>query len=176
MNVTLDNIQPTALNLNKFKAIYEDSFPIEERRGWENLKSLLYGGHEFFKAYAIFHDSQFVGFITSWVFPEAVYIEHFATDAALRSSGIGSAALSQLIDSTSLPIVLEVEPAESGETAQRRIGFYRRLGFHDLPDYKYIQPPYSPDLPSIPMTLMVHGTLDPDVARKRIYKHVYEAE
>lgn len=32
MNVTLDNIQPTALNLNKFKAIYEDSFPIEERR------------------------------------------------------------------------------------------------------------------------------------------------
>lgn len=176
MNVTLRKMQSSALNINKFKAIYEESFPIEERREWGKLKLLLEGTNEFFNAYAILRDTMFIGFITSWVFPDAIYIEHFATDPAMRGGGFGSEALKQLVESTSLPIVLEVEPAESGETARRRIDFYRRHGFRDLPDYNYIQPPYSPGLPSVPMTLMVHGDLDPEVARKLLYKHVYEVE
>lgn len=176
MNITLRPLQPTELNLNKFKAIYEDSFPVDERRPWIHLEKMLTDGHEIFKAFAIFDSLQFVGFITVWDFPETMYVEHFATDSSLRGAGIGSKALYQLTESATKPIVLEVEPGDTGDTARRRINFYRRHGFRDLPDYKYIQPPYSPELSPLPMTLMIYGDLDPDIARQLLYKHVYEAE
>ncbi len=176
MNITIDITEPTELTLNQFKDIYEASFPVDERRPWENLKKMITGKHEYFRAYSIIVNSQFVGFITVWEFPEAIYIEHFATDSSLRGLGIGSEALRKLTSSASLPVVLEVEPADSSDTARRRIAFYRRHGFRDLPDFKYIQPPYSAELSPLPMTLMIHGDLEPETARRLLYRHVYEAE
>lgn len=38
MNITIDITEPTELTLNQFKDIYEASFPVDERRPWENLK------------------------------------------------------------------------------------------------------------------------------------------
>lgn len=176
MNVTLDHIQLTTLSLNKFKEIYEDSFPVDERRPWDELKKLISTGNGFFKAFSILADSQFVGFITVWEFTEAIYIEHFATDKAFRGSGIGSKALNKLTSSATRPVVLEVETADTGDLARRRIEFYRRHGFRDRQDFHYIQPPYSPGLASLPMTLMIHGDLDPETARRLLYRHVYNAE
>ncbi len=105
-----------------------------------------------------------------------LYVEHFATNPELRGQGIGSDALNMLMELADKPVVLEVEPEDSNPLASRRIGFYRRHGFMLHSDYKYIQPPYTPESQSIEMKLMSSATIDPDRARTLLYKHVYRAE
>ena len=105
-----------------------------------------------------------------------LYVEHFATNPELRGQGIGSDALNMLMELADKPVVLEVEPEDSNPLASRRIGFYRRHGFMLHSDYKYIQPPYTPESQSIEMKLMSSATIDPDRARALLYKHVYRAE
>ena len=90
-----------------------------------------------------------------------LYVEHFATNPELRGQGIGSDALNMLMELADKPVVLEVEPEDSNPLASRRIGFYRRHGFMLHSDYKYIQPPYTPESQSIEMKLMSSATIDP---------------
>ena len=69
-----------------------------------------------------------VGFITYWDFDSFYYVEHFATNPALRNGGYGKRTLEYLCNYLKHPIVLEVErPVE--EMAKRRISFYQRQGF-----------------------------------------------
>ena len=73
------------------------------------------------------------------------------------------------------PLVLEVEVPDN-ELAQRRIGFYRRLGFVLWDECSYLQPPYHPDDEPLPMFLMAHGNLstaDFSAVRNLIYREVY---
>lgn len=175
MKPRLEKLKPTPLNISKFKSIYGEAFPVDEQRPWDDLLTKITESHEFFRAFAIMDGCHFVGFITAWDFPEALYIEHFATDPTLRGSGLGSQALTLFIAEAKKPVMLEVEPAETGDTARRRIGFYRRHGFVDRPDFEYIQPPYSAGTSPLPMTLMIYGELEPATARRLLYRHVYRA-
>lgn len=92
-----------------------------------------------------------IGFISYWSFEDFCYVEHFATDSKLRNKGYGKAIMKEL-QKQQPTIVLEVEMPEN-ELAERRINFYRRLGFI-LCEKSYVQPPYRRDDKELPMMLM----------------------
>lgn len=91
----------------------------------------------------------------------------------MRGSGIGAEIL-RLLAAEGPPLLLEVEhPKGPGSIEQRRIEFYRRNGFRLL-DYDYVQPPYAPGLPSVPLLLMsTDPALDPALAARTLHREVY---
>ncbi len=131
--------------------LYVEAFPPEERRPVEQMPP----DDRAFTFYAVGD----VGLLTAWEFDGYTYVEHFAVYPDKRGNGVGSQALAAL----SNPVILEVEPPESGEMARRRIAFYERNGFR-LVDYDYMQPAYSPEFSAIPMKLMIRGDLPCSVA------------
>lgn len=147
---------PSSAELTAIEKIYTEAFPPEERRSWSSL-----AGDGNPELRSIVRDGELAGMISYWNFGTFVYVEHFAIDPSLRGGGTGSEVLAELRRSLGRPVVLEVErPADSNPMAARRIEFYRRNGFHVL-SYDYIQPPYAPGLPSVPLLLM---STDPSIA------------
>lgn len=141
--------------------LYVEAFPPEERRPLEEMPP----ADAAYRFYAI----DGCGLLSTWEFEDFTYIEHFAIRAELRGSGIGSAALAALRGN----LILEVEPPHTGTTARRRIAFYKRNGFRLL-NIAYVQPPYSKDLPSVELRLMVRGAIsDIDAAIRTIHRRVY---
>lgn len=118
-----------------------------------------------------------VGFITVWTFEDFHYLEHFATDPKIRNKGYGKKIMSQLLDSISGLIVLEVEEPED-ELTSRRVAFYERCGFKICPN-DYIQPAYRPEGESIPLKIMFKGIESLDErfthVRDTLYREVYLA-
>ena len=133
------------------------AFPPEEYRPLEELRLYTDNKPHFYNNIIFHHDTP-VGFITYWDFDKFYYVEHFATNPALRNGGYGKRTLEHLCEVLKRPIVLEVErPVE--EMAKRRINFYQRHGF-TLWEKDYYQPPYKEGDDFLPMYLMVHGNLD----------------
>lgn len=151
--------------------LYGLSFPPSERRPFGQLLAKdapmrltgIYLPH-----------GQYAGFLTLWKFDKFDYVEHFAVLPSLRGSGIGAHALRQLTQRTPRPLVVEVErPGDGNPMAARRIEFYKRVGFHIL-DYDYIQPPYGPGLPSVPLLLMSTGAqMNPSAVAATLHGKVY---
>ena len=123
-----------------------DSFPPEEYRQLEQLREYTDRTGNFHNN-IIFDDELPVGFITYWDFDSFYYVEHFATNPALRNGGYG-----------------------------KRICLYQRQGF-TVWKKDYYQPPYKPGDDFLPMYLMVHGELDCEkdfeTIKRRIHKEVY---
>lgn len=163
---------PCADELSALEKIYLDAFPPEERRPWESIVS----GDKRLKLRAIHSDGELAGMISYWDFGGFVYVEHFAIDPDRRSGGIGSAVISILKERVGRPVVLEVEhPSDDNPMAAHRIAFYRRNGFEILP-YEYVQPPYAPGLPEVPLLLMCTDTeADADTMAKTLHSEVYGA-
>lgn len=170
MQVSLCKIH-SASDLEAVKSIYIESFPVEERRPWSSLLNAVDDGR--IVAYVIEKEGIPVGFITTWPIGEAVYIEHFATDASVRGCGVGKRALDALKKMVASPLVLEAEPEGSNAMASRRLGFYRRCGFEPHFDFDYVQPPYAPGLPSVPLVLMTFGEASVSSLAPLILKKVY---
>lgn len=136
-----------------------DAFPPEEYRELNQLREYTDRVGNFHNN-IIFDNDLPIGFITYWDFDSFYYVEHFATNPALRNCGYGKRTLEYLCNYLKQPIVLEVErPIE--DMAKRRIGFYQRQGFV-LWEKDYYQPPYKPGDNFLPMYLMVHDNLDPE--------------
>lgn len=156
--------------------LYEESFPIEERRPWELITS---PEDEAFSLNALYsEDGGLVGFYTYWRLEHSLYYEHLAISPELRGSGLGQAVVELWSRETKLPLILEVELAETSDMATRRINFYRRNGLHLLP-YDYIQPAYSRELPSVPMHVMCSEVLDTEHFGRvcaEIYRRVYKQQ
>ena len=160
---------PSVDDLEAIKRIYFEAFPPEEQRPWHLL--LQSDGKPEFKA--IYDGETLAGMVTYWNFDTFVYIEHLAIDPSLRGSGLGAQTLAYLRQELALPLLLEVEPpCPENSMAARRIGFYRRNGFEILP-YDYIQPPYSPGLPSVPLLLMSTAALNPHLSAQTLHRQVY---
>lgn len=173
MSVTL--ISPLPEYMERARRLYLESFPPEERRPWEQIASPCDGAGPQLRMIA---DSagEFAGLITTWRFPAFVYVEHFAIEPSRRGTGIGGEAISLLISRERLPVVLEVErPDAQIPTTERRIRFYARYGFKILP-FNYIQPPYSPQLPEVPLMLMSTAPApDPAEISRTLHREVYGA-
>ena len=172
--IRLQPISTSDLQHYKFmEELLIDAFPPEYRQ-LEQLREYTDRTGNFHNN-IIFDDDLPVGFITYWDFDSFYYVEHFATNPALRNGGYGKRTLEYLCNYLKRPIVLEVErPIE--EMAKRRISFYQRQGF-TLWEKDYSQPPYKPGDDFLPMYLMVHGELDCEkdfeTIKKRIHKEVY---
>lgn len=167
---------------DKFIALYEASFPEEERRpyaGAEDLRQFVWNNKEMFKIIGLYADGKFAGFISIWHFDGYIYGEHAAVLPELRGTGLGAKMFEHVLRCESPRMLLEVEPAGSTPMAARRIAFYERLGFRVRHDVHYVQPPYSPGLPPVELWLMTQGDVDlsdPDKALRPLRHHVYCAE
>ncbi len=163
---------PTTTVEEAVKALYEDAFPLQERRPWDQQLALVASGK--LKLLRINREDAFAGFIFYWQLPTFSFIEHFAIHPDKRGGGAGTAVM-QVMEARLKQIVLEVEPPAT-EQAIRRIKFYERLGYHTFPE-PYQQPSYYPEFPPLDLRLMQKG-LDPAAARftnirDQLYKYVY---
>lgn len=108
-------------------ALMKTSFPTSERRSYAGQKELLTDPH-----YRLITETnsnnQGIAFMAVWEFPSFRFIEHIAVDPNTRGSGIGGKIMASYMNESSKPILLEVEYPDT-DIAQRRIGFYERLGF-----------------------------------------------
>lgn len=106
--------------------LYLESFPSHERRSYEAQLEALKDPHLF--CMKILYGWKFSGFVWFWKHADFYYIEHMAMCPQMRSKGLGSRVLS-LLQQRKKRIILESEPP-TNETRKRRIGFYKRNGFH----------------------------------------------
>lgn len=149
MDVTL-----RTLKNEEFPFLYQlmqQSFPPSEFRTYEGELSLFqYSNYQVLVAES---DGIIQAFIAEWLFDTFQYVEHFAVNPKLRGKGFGSLVLRSYLSKTTLPVVIEVEAADTIE-AKRRIAFYERLSFK-LSDVEYTQPRLQYSLVDVLLRLMV---------------------
>lgn len=160
MNKNRKGVEPIELiklhekDFEKVYALMEGAFPVEEVRSRENAKAQLRDPR-----YSILisknEADQILGFIAEWDLGSNLFLEHVAVDQNLRGAGVGSRMMAAYLSQAPKPVVIEVED-EKTEINIRRIGFYRRLGFH-LSEYGYDQPVIRGDInKKIPLKLMTY--------------------
>lgn len=157
------------------QALYESSFPPAERRPWGDVVA-LHDGDGRFEVHVLDVGGDVAGMLTEWHFDTLRYVEHFAVLPSMRGGGVGARAISQVLDADMRPVVLEVEIPEGDEDdmTRRRVRFYERCGFMPFPSFRYIQPPYSPGLPSLELMLMASSeSVSLEEATRLLHTHVY---
>lgn len=143
----------TILQEEQFDELYQlmkDSFPEDEYRDYQTQRALL--SHPLYKAYIYENEQELGAFFTMWEGPEFIYLEHFAVKESLRNGGLGSRLLQVFLQQQEKPVVIEIEPPESGDE-KRRAEFYVRNGF-SLSEWGYVQPPYSHEKSPVSVVLM----------------------
>lgn len=154
--MNFEKVSPNDSKLQRVIDIYISAFPQEERREIESIEWQL-EHNECYNLYAICLDKEVVGMFVYWDFGTTVYIEYLAMDANLRGGGLGTKALTQMIDLIGArKVIFEVELPEN-EIATRRIDFYKRFNFHLWDQIPYEQPPYRATDNWFPMHLMTNG-------------------
>lgn len=128
----------SAINEEKAKTLYENSFPFLEKRSEAEQKRVMQ--NPLYKA-SFISENEFEGIMYYWETENFLYLEHLAVLPELRSKGIASRALTVLKEkSGNKPIILEIDmPVDS--VSKRRLAFYERNGFA-MNEHKHIQPKY----------------------------------
>lgn len=141
-------------HLPVLRQLYEEAFPLSERRPWSDLEQLIgeQGAYHFF---LLEHpELGVVGFVTLWHFDDFYYGEHFAILPQLRNHRLGEQTLHTVKEYIGRePLYFEVEPETLSEIAGRRINYYERNGFH-IVKRDYLQPPYHHDESGVPLYIM----------------------
>ena len=122
----------------EFWKIYSESFPLIERRDYEQQVAVLSNPVNICDLY--FTENQLVGFISHWETDEFIFIEHLAISADFQRKGLGTALLKPFIECQSVPVILEIEPPKDPITS-RRVQFYESVGFVINP-HIHFQPRY----------------------------------
>lgn len=156
-NQTLSCTSPDRTLLSGIRALYEASFPADERRHFDDAVRLM-ETEPAFRADIYTEGDAVLGFILYWRFPSFLYAEHFAVREDMRGKGYGRAVFGNFLTLADRPVVLEVECPED-DVSRRRIRFYERLGLVRSP-VPYLQPPYSPDKHPVALSLMSYGDID----------------
>ncbi len=147
------NLPLRPMQAHEFPAVHrlmQQAFPLQEHRCFSDAEALLSKKEYEILVYPT--QDEIVGFVAYWKFPDFYFVEHFAVSQTARGNGIGSHIMGAYLSQSALPVVLEVE-ATGSKIAQRRIGFYQRLGFA-LSPVGYIQPCLQGDVSDIPLLLM----------------------
>lgn len=146
-----------------FLSLYNASFPLNEKRIYENEKHLdnfirEKGGK--FNAFSAVDGDLYLGFLSYWTFEGYTYIEHFAIAPDQRGKNLGRMMLNHLFKEVSPNVLAEVEPGDTPE-AQKRIEFYEKNGFKVREEFNYTQPSYGgKGQTAVPMLLMTHGDVN----------------
>lgn len=153
--------------------LYEQSFPLEERRLFTAVQEKLAAGDMRLEL-AVTEANSPVGFVIYWLFEQFLFIEHLAIDAACRSKGYGEKIMQLLLERTTACCLLEVEHPHD-LYSEKRIGFYNRLGFA-ANDIAYFQPAYHPGGEPLPLLLLSKPVLSPaelDQFTRQVHTTVY---
>ena len=146
-----------------FLKLYNDSFPVDERRLFEDEKHLdnyikMKGGK--FNAFAAKDGDLFLAFLSYWTFEGYTYIEHFAVNPAQRGKNIGRLMLNHLFKEVSPNVLIEVRHPETEED-KKRVEFYEKNDFRIRKEFNYTQPSYGgKGQKAVPMLLMTHGDVN----------------
>lgn len=153
--------------------LYEQSFPLYERRDWYKLAEMTTISAMNVSIYH--HDDALMGFCIWWNFKGFLYIEHLATHPNYRKRGVATRLLKDLL-SFEQQVVLEIEPPVDA-TGANRLAFYRNAGLQTIA-FSYEQPAYRKGDPALSMWLMARFELSPSAFKlitATIRAKVYEA-
>lgn len=133
---------------NQVWKLYEDSFPVAERRKVED--HLRACENEHFHPLSIWENKQLIGIAFYWEWSNYRYIEYLAVFPELHGHGYGSQIIKEIRDSEHI-IILEIDPLIN-ELSVRRLQFYERAGF-TLTPYRFVHLPYRID--GVPQELLI---------------------
>lgn len=117
-------------------------------------------------------DSVNVGYVIYWDFSDFVFIEQIDITKPLRNTGIGTAALLQIIHDSFMPVVVEVI---DNELTESNIKFLSTLGFSTI-EHIYCRPSEKDDGSCIPAMIMVTEDLPNmkfETLKSIIHNHVH---
>ena len=137
-------------HFDKAWKLYEDAFPMEERRLLNEQINVMKKSNYHFDI--IFDKNKLIGILLWWNFETLRYIEYFATSTEQRNKGFGKQIIENFMDNDDKSSLLEVELPYS-MINQRRIGFYERVGFK-LNQHYYEIPPFKEGNKPLPLLLM----------------------
>lgn len=177
--VTQSSFPLRPMQAHEFPAVHrlmQQAFPLQEYRSFSDAEALLSKNE--YEILVYIEEDEIIGFIAHWLLDGFRFVEHFAVRQSARQGGIGSGIMRAYLAQSDVPAVLEVE-ATGSELAQRRIGFYQRLGFA-LSTVGYMQPCLQGAVSDIPLLLM-HAPQDISAARllraqANIFHAVYQQE
>ena len=156
--------------------LWQAAFPETERRDREAQRANTDSNPVFHCVLAENEDDVPVGFLTYWDFGTFCYVEHFATDPAMRNHGYGGQILQGGVGRVGGPLGVGGGKAED-EMSHRRVGFYERNGLRLWQETPYIQPAYRVGGESLPMRLMTTPDLQQERNAERvictIHRYVY---
>lgn len=157
--------------------IMQASFPEIEYREYDDQLQLL--SNPYYRILTEENEQgEIIGFLAGWEFEQFRYIEHISVAPHIRGGGIGKHLMERFMNQSALPVILEVEPPHD-ELQQRRVGFYKRLGFQ-LGHHAYVQPPLRRGNPDFPLCIMSYPEPLTNQQFERIkdqlYREVYNVE
>lgn len=174
--------------ISDINRIYLDSFPVEERRNWDELLQHIDNGRAVMLAME--RQQEVVAFAVLRNVTDFVYVEYLAVSFKNQGMGYGSSMLEHITASYG-NVVLEVELPHTS-IQKRRIAFYEQRGFTLLQE-TYFQPPYGHKIHlhagdvvtdifnasgGIPLNLMVCGQhpvfSQVAVLAEFIYRNIYD--
>ena len=130
-------------------ALYEQSFPLHERRTRRAQAARL--AHPEYRFTLVEEAGRLLGILLYWEGPGFRYVEHFAVSPALRGEGVGSRILARL-NGQGTPVILEIDPPVD-EISIRRQHFYERCGFAKNP-FPHVHPPYRAGFSGHPLVVL----------------------
>ena len=117
--------------LPQLRALYEHSFPANERRTLEDLFNVFGSAHEM---RVLVHKGRFAGFVSLLTWQDLTHILYLAIEPDLRGQGLGSEALRLIREHKPSARILadledEVPGASNNAQRLRRMAFYRKGGY-----------------------------------------------
>jgi len=156
-------------------AIYTEAHAENERKSPEKLEAMIRHPAYFFLVATELN--QVVGFCILRVLhdSDAALLEYMAVARDRRKQGIGQRLFVETAESppfSSKFLLAEVDsdkknPADKGERIRRK-AFYRRLGWREVDQLRYIMPPVSGALPPDMDMLVYKRDLPPHIERDRL--------
>lgn len=146
-------------------ALYQSSFPFEERR--ETLEQQRVLNKDDYHFDLILNEEKFIGIALYWERENYIFLEHFAVEINERGKGYGAKTL-EMLKQKNKAILLEIEvPVD--QITNRRYGFYKRNGFVMNP-YYHIQAKYHKGDSDLELKILSF----PQVLKEHEYKDFYE--
>lgn len=167
--------------LEKIDEIYHimiKSFPERELRTYEGQKALIDNSE--YQVYTIREQGSIIAFLSCWILPSCVFIEHLATTEQCRGKGYGKDLILECIADQEKPVFLEIEPVtDLDPMTGRRAEFYKRLNFY-LNEFSYQQQPLQKSHNPMELRIMSYGKPISEEEflpyKKEIYSYVYKVE
>lgn len=169
-------------NLEPLITLFEESFPLNERRDTDKVRSLITSSNDMIFNAIIDSESQdsLLGLMIYWKIENFYYLEYFAVFPEMRNKKIGEKALHLLKEiSQGKTLILEAEPYSDSNSndlnlSKRRIEFYQRNGFSII-EKNYFQPAYSLDKEGLPLWILGISNDDDNISTiiESMKKYVY---